>query len=45
MGLKELKYEAVNWIQMVKIRDGQRALVSIAMDFRGSIKYGIFLTR
>jgi hypothetical protein len=44
MDLKELEYEAVNWIQMVKGRDEQRALVSIAIDFRGSIKYGIFLS-
>jgi len=44
MDLKELEYEAVNCIQMVKSRDGQRALVSIEIDFRVSIKYGIFLS-
>jgi len=44
MDLKELQYEGVKWIQLVKCRGGERALVSIAMDFRGSIKYGIFLS-
>jgi superoxide dismutase len=39
MGLKELQYEGVNWIWLVERRDGELALVSIAVDFSGSKKF------
>jgi len=42
MGLQEVRYEAMGWIELTQGRDGWWGLVNAVMNF-GSIKCGEFL--